>query len=100
MNLDKIRAFLKETSGVKPEQVIPEARLLHDLYVYGDDAVDFINYLQQEFSVDISKFGFQKYFPTEGGFNFIIYFKKKLAERYKALTIQAILDAIDNGKLE
>ncbi len=100
MNLNKIRVFLQQTSGVKPKQVTTEARLLHDLYVYGDDAVDFLNYLQQEFGVDISRFDFQRYFPTEGGFNFIIYFKKKLEQRYKPLTIQTILDAIDNGELE
>lgn len=42
-----------------------ETRLHHDLRLYGDEALDYLEVLAKEFKVDLSGFDFDRYFPRE-----------------------------------
>jgi hypothetical protein len=54
--------------GYFPENItlqINKIRLLHDLYIWGDDAWDILEFLHRKLGVDFSNFPFDKYFPSE-----------------------------------
>ena len=80
-----------------------DARLYHDLNIYGDDAIELLNCLDNQFNVDLSKFRFTDYFPSEGDrilprvFRFLIGKKPK---EYKPLTLSSLNKAIVTGYLE
>lgn len=42
-----------------------DLRLYHDLKVFGDVAESYIELLQEQYDVDVSKFKFDNYFPQE-----------------------------------
>lgn len=42
-----------------------ETRLYHDLNIYGDIAETFVEVLESEYSVDLTGFVFDRYFPEE-----------------------------------
>lgn len=63
----RIKAFIMQQAGVAAEEVTPDASLLHDFGMYGDDAVDFFNAFSKTFHVDISNFRLSDYFDGEGG---------------------------------
>jgi acyl carrier protein len=50
----RILELLAENRGMRVEQIWPESRLLHDLGMDGDDAVDFFSDLQNEFGTDFA----------------------------------------------
>lgn len=70
---------------------------------YGEDATELLNCFKDQFKVDLSKFRFNDYFPSEGDwilpslFRFIMYKKRK---EYKPLTLSDLNKAIDIGYLE
>lgn len=78
-------------------------KLYHDLNIYGDDAIELLNCFAEQFKVDLSKFRFTDYFPSEGDrilpslFGFLIGKKPK---EYKPLTLSNLNKAIDIGYLE
>ncbi len=40
-------------------------RIFHDLGIYGDDAIEFIEELAKVYEVDLTDFEFDRYFPPE-----------------------------------
>ncbi|QRY57117.1 DUF1493 family protein [Sphingobacterium siyangense] len=80
-----------------------DARLYHDLNIFGDDASEFLNAFKSQFNVNLSEFNFSEYFPSEGDnilpniFRFLIGKKKKI---YKPLTIYHLIEAIELGYLK
>lgn len=58
METDSIRAevlkLVVEQTGVIPEKVHSSSRLLHDLGMDGDDAVDFFNRVHERFGTDLT----------------------------------------------
>lgn len=40
-------------------------RLYHDLGIFGDDAIEYMQLLHQRFGVDLSRFDVDRYFPPE-----------------------------------
>jgi hypothetical protein len=53
-----------------------EISINNDLFVQGDDAIDFLIKLQDTFHIDLSRFPFNDYFLSEGQF----YIKKNYIE--------------------
>jgi hypothetical protein len=79
MDLSKeLVEYLRE-AGVTETEIFSsnlDARLYHDLGVYGDEAIYGLEYLSKQLNVDLSGFEFDKYFPAEfaGKTKFEIYF--------------------------
>ena len=85
-----------------------ETRLYHDLGLYGDSAIEDMDFLAARFSVDMSNFVFDYYFPPqfEGRnrveavlFNSIPFLHRILRRRraYRPLTIRMIDEAMKVG---
>jgi hypothetical protein len=73
-------------------------RLFHDLSISGDDAADFLDLVQQRFSVQMSALKFDEYFPNEP--DGILYFKGKFlgfGQGKKELTVGHLLKVIERG---
>ena len=102
-----------EMSGLKKHCSRDGFRLLsvyHDLGIYGDEAESYIELLEDEFGVDISKFNFDQYFPSEfyekvplPRFSFkpfiFLWGSKKNDDRYQRFTIELVEEAIQKGCL-
>jgi len=65
--LSQIRARLITTLSLKPLEVSdPNVQLYRDLNLYGDDAVEFLEWYFEEFKLSTENFSFGDYFPSEG----------------------------------
>jgi len=62
---EQIRKFARRAAERCPLDLCPETRLLHDMGLDGDDADEFLQAFAREFSVDMDRFPFQRYFGTE-----------------------------------
>lgn len=72
-------------------------RVYHDMGVYGDDALEFLETLTGHFQVDLSEFPIDKYFPPEfyhslGPIKFLRWFLLGQAEnkKYPEITLNMI----------
>lgn len=65
INEDLINFILKYSWIKDKERLNASTRLEEDLYIYGDDAEEFLCDYSDRFSVDISNFSFSKYFTKE-----------------------------------
>lgn len=96
-----VRAFLCETCRVSRESLTPSTRLLHDLGIDGDDAVEILTDFGKRFGVDLSSFPFQRYFGSEVGAG-IRWLVRKVhgrdAIRLASITLQDLLDAANQGR--
>ena len=59
---DCVIAIIARKAGVAPEQVSLHSRLVHDLHIDGDDAVDTILEIANRCAVDVSGFDASLYF--------------------------------------
>jgi hypothetical protein len=86
-----------------------ETRLYHDLGRYGDSAIEDMEFLAARFSVDMSNFVFDYYFPPEFEgrnrieavlFNSIPFLHRKLRGRreYRPLAMRMIDEAMKVGR--
>ena len=50
----KVIELVIDATEVKPEEVLPSTRLLHDLGMDGDVAVDFFNRVHEQFGTDLT----------------------------------------------
>ena len=72
METDSIKAevlrLVVEQTGVVPDKVHPSSRLLHDLGMDGDDAVDFFNSVHERFGTDLTSLHehWREHFGPEG----------------------------------
>jgi acyl carrier protein len=64
--VEEVRALIVEQANVLPERVTPETRLLHDLGIDGDDAVELLLAFEQRFGVDLAALQFGRHFGPEG----------------------------------
>lgn len=62
--------LISQLSGLPPGGIRPESRILHDLGISGDDAVELLTAFAREFNVNLSEFPFDQYFPDEASFSF------------------------------
>lgn len=63
---EELRDFINELSAVRKDKVVPEARLVKDLRIDGDDGVELIVAYSKKFYVDVSNFMAADYFNPEG----------------------------------
>jgi hypothetical protein len=64
---DMVFRYLKELgySEQRIARMNGNTRLFHDLGIYGDNALEDFQLLQDKFGVDLSDFDFRKYFPPQ-----------------------------------
>lgn len=98
---DEVRMLICRKTGLEPEAVRPESRLLHDLGVTGDDAAELIDEFAQTFSVDMSSFQFQCYFTGEPSFSHALWMlgikDKPIWSGKLPLTVARLIDAASAG---
>ena len=62
---EQVRDFLAERWRVRPQELKPSTRLLHDLGIDADDAGEILAEFSERFGVDMSSFSFDHHFGTE-----------------------------------
>jgi acyl carrier protein len=66
LTFEEIQSFISEFCVIEKEKLTPEAKLYHDLYITGDDAIEFMEAFIDKYDIDITGFCFTKYFREEG----------------------------------
>lgn len=98
-----VLAVIARRAGVSPEQVRPESRLLQDLHIDGDDAVDTILEIAKECSVDLSGFDASVYFRSEPSLLSLVPFlpsqRRNRVDQKRPLTVGELIEAAWNRKL-
>ena len=100
---EQVVLVLSRRSGLGKEKVTPEARLVEDLRLDGDDAVDALLEISKECSIDISGFDSSRYFRPEPTLLSLLPFlpsQKKRAEPKQPLTVRDLIEAARSGKLQ
>jgi acyl carrier protein len=88
----KLIQFIREEIGEFKMQIDSNTTIEDDLGVTGDEAIELIQKIAKEFSIDISEFEYEKYFHPEPGIF-------RTFGTIKPLTIQNLEDGIKTGKL-
>jgi hypothetical protein len=84
-----------------PPVLLPNARLYHDLNIYGDDADALLREYSRTFNVALDDFKFDQYFPPEGDL-FVARFIRWIRGRqnqYRDLTVGDLQAGILAGRL-
>ena len=50
---EDVKALIVRIAGVRPDEITPDARLLHDMGIDGDDAVELFAAFETQFTVDL-----------------------------------------------
>ena len=102
--IEIIKTVLKETYGLPEAMLKNKARLFHDLYLWGDDEVDFFNDLSVRLDIFDPIFDSSEYFPPEGGVWIIPWLFKYLppftTDTYKEMSIEHLADMIYQHRLK
>lgn len=102
--IEQVKDFVAEITGVKQERLTEATRLGHDLGVDGEDAAELIQAFVQRFQVDMSEFNFDSHFGPEAGFNPITYLIGRVFRRHEIetvpVTIADLAEAATTGKWE
>ncbi len=96
----EVSEILVQEFGSSPESVTPEARLMQDQYLRGDDATDFLGILMSKYDIDFQNMNFDRYFHGEYyGLRDMYYaLMKKDDPRKEPLTVKHIVDVIVKGE--
>ena len=101
ITFEQVRDFLCEQWGVQLERLTPSTRLLHDLGIDGDDAVEILMEFEERFHVDLSSFSFGDHFGSEldAGPRWVV---RKLLGGDEVgklpITLQDLVDAANRGR--
>lgn len=85
---------LSEHTGKPIERFKSQAYLWRDLKVGGDDIVEILESLVDEFNLDLENFRYWENFPTEGELGSLIYYLKSLFDKQRKvddLTVERLL---------
>ena len=98
---EQIRDFVSEKLDIPKERLNLSTRLLHDLYLDGDDAAGFLKDFSQQFGVNMNELDFRRHFSSEleAGIRWVL--QKTIGpERlgYAPVTLQDLLEAANSGR--
>jgi acyl carrier protein len=101
ISFEQVRDFVSEKLNVPNERLNPSTRLLHDLWLDGDDAAGLLTDFAQHFSVDMAGLDFRRHFGSEmeAGIRWVL--QKTLgAERlgYAPITLKDLVEAANRGR--
>jgi acyl carrier protein len=95
-----IFGLVAKHSGLHPERITAESRLLHDLGIDGDDAEYLLVEFSKKFEVDMNNFDFRKFFKGEPHlFNFLEFWFST-NERLAPLTVEDLYRSAAARKFE
>lgn len=89
--------ILSRRTGLERASISPEARLLQDLKLDGDDAVDAILEIAKRCQMDVSKFRAEQYFRSEP--SLLSLFKRPHCPD-RVLSVRQLIEAASRGVLE
>ena len=100
---DVVIGVVARRAGIRPEQVSPHARLLQDLHIDGDDAVDTVLEIAKKCSVDVSGFDSSAHFRSEPSLLSLLPFlpsqKRDQIDQKRPLTVGELIEAARQRKL-
>ena len=89
---------------MRPDQITLDARLVQDLRLDGDDAIDALLEISKECSMDVSGFNSSLYFRPEPSLLSLLRFlpsqKQKRASPKLTLTVGQVIEAARRGRLQ
>ncbi|MCC7155575.1 MAG: DUF1493 family protein [Bryobacterales bacterium] len=93
-------ARVASKTGLRADQIKTDARLLHDLGLYGDDAEELITEVAEEFSLPVSSFDFGRYFfPESFAFwMFPPFLRRRIAANKAPLTVEQLVISVQSGR--
>jgi len=100
VTFQEVRNYLCERWGVRPDEMTPCSRLLHDLGMDGDDAEEVLSDFAMRFHVDMSSLAFSEHFGTELGAGLRWMVRKTLggkALRKAPITIRDLVESANHG---
>jgi hypothetical protein len=100
---DCVLKVLTRKSGLSADQISMESRLLQDIGLDGDDAMEAIQEISMKCSMDISNFDFTQYFRSEPSLLSLLWFlpshKKNRINEKCTITVGQLIDAARKGYL-
>ena len=100
---DYVLEVLARRTGLNPDQITPDARLLQDLRLDGDDAVDTILEISRGCAMDMSECDLSLYFRREPSLLAFLWFlpsqKQDRTETKRILTVRELIEAARTGGL-
>ena len=87
---------LTRRTGLDSASIKPEARLVQDLNLDGDDAIDAIREIASHCEMDVSQFRTELYFRSEPSL-LSLFRRSSVPER--VLTVRQLIEAADQGVL-
>jgi len=100
---EQVVSVLARRSGVAKDQVRPETRLVEDLKLDGDDAVDALLEISKKCSMDVSGFDSSVYFRSEPTLLSLFRFlpsQKKRSMAKQTITVAELVDAARRGSFQ
>ena len=100
---EQVVSVLVRRSGLGEEKVTPDARLVEDLKLDGDDAVDALLEISKKCSMDVSGFDSTRYFRSEPTLLSLLPFlpsQRKRAEPKQSLTVGELIEGARTGRLQ
>jgi acyl carrier protein len=97
---EQVVSVLARRSGLAKEQLTPETRLVEDLKLDGDDAVDALLEISKKCSIDVSGFDSSLYFRSEPTLLSLFRFlpsQKKRSIQKQTITVADLVDAARRG---
>jgi acyl carrier protein len=98
----RVISILARRSGVAKEKLTAETRLVEDLMLDGDDAVDALLEISEECSLDVSGFDASRYFHSEPTllslFSFLSSRKSRIVPK-QPLTVGELMESARSGRL-
>ena len=96
-------AVVARKAGIATEQVSLNSRLVQDLYIDGDDAMDLILEISRSCLIDVSEFNASTYFKSEPSLLSLLPFlpsqKRNRLEQKRPLTVGELVEAVRLRKL-
>jgi acyl carrier protein len=96
-------SILARRSRIAKEQITPDTRLVEDLKLDGDDAVDALLEISKKCAIDVSRFESTRYFRSEPTLLALLPFlpsQRKRAEPKQPLTVGDLINAVRRGSLQ
>jgi acyl carrier protein len=99
---EQVLSILARKVGIDPASISSDMRLLQDLRLDGDDAVEAILEISKTCSMDVSNFNSSLYFGSEPSLLSLVklpWRQKKNRESARSLTVGQLIEAARAGRL-
>jgi acyl carrier protein len=98
---DRVKELIADELAVRPEELGPGTRILHDLGADGMDGYELMERFRERFDVDMSEFQFGLHFGPEGCEPFSLLYRLVFARdklKHVPITVNDLVEAAERGK--